>query len=137
MSNSFLAAARIREREVLDNDRPPLATVMNIYQRYIRHFRNAGFPGFVALLPSPVAYGYGRFEFGRRSQAVRDLAYTLGGRGITDAWFHAPRGLIHALNRIKHWIFRARMRLMIRANPDYSELMRRANPASHRAAGAA
>ena len=137
MSASFLAAARIREREVLDNDRPPLATVMNIYQRYIRHFRNAGFPGFVALLPSPVAYGYGRFEFGRRSQAVRDLAYTLGGRGITDAWFHTPRrGLIHALNRIQHWIFRARMRLMIRRG-DYSELTRRANPLSRQAAGAA
>ena len=112
MSASFLEAARFREREVLDNDRPPLVTVCNIYQRYIRLFRNAGFPGFVALLPSPVAFGYGRFEFGRRSQAVRDLAYTLGGRGITDAWFHTPRrGLIHALHRLRYWLARARMKL--------------------------
>ena len=111
MSNSFLAAARMREREVLDNDRPPLATVLNIYQRFSRHFVNARFMGFFSLLPSPVAYGYGRFEFGRRSQAVRDLAYTLGGRGITDAWFHSSRGLIYALNRLRYWLARARMKL--------------------------
>ena len=111
MSASFLAAARIREREVLDNDRPPLATVLNIYQRFNRQFVNAGFMGFYSLLPSPVAYGYGQFEFGRRSQAVRNMAYTLGGRGITDAWFHAPRGLIHALNRLRSWLTRSREKL--------------------------
>ena len=141
MSNSFLLAARSREREVLDNDRPPLDIVLDVYQRYNRHFRSAGFHGFRNLLPSPYTYGsmFGDpFEFGRRSQAVRNKAYLVGGRGITDAWFHAPRGLIHALNRIKHWIFRTRMRmrLMVRRG-DYSELMQRANPASHRAAGAA
>ena len=101
----------MREREVLDNDRPPLATVLDVYQRYNRHFRNAGFDGFYSLLPSPVAYGYCQFEFGRRSQAVRNMAYTLGGRGITDAWFHAPRGLIHALNRLRSWLTRSREKL--------------------------
>ena len=112
MSTSFLAAARIREREVLDNDRPPLATVLDVYQRFNRHFRNAGFDGFYSLLPSPVAYGYGQFEFGRRNQAVKNKAYLLGGRGITDAWFHTPRrGLIHALHRLRYWLARARMKL--------------------------
>ena len=117
MSQSFIIAARAREREVLDNDRPPLATVLDVYQRYNRHFRNAGFDGFYSLLPSPVAYGYGQFEFGRRSQAIRNKAYLLGGRGITDAWFHTPRrGLIHALHRLRYWLARARMKLAIQAN---------------------
>ena len=113
MSQSFIIAARSREREVLDNDRPPLATVLDVYQRYNRHFRNAGFDGFYSLLPSPHTYGY-QFEFGRRSQAVRNKAYLLGGRGITDAWFHTPRrGLIHALHRLRYWLVRARMKLAI------------------------
>ena len=111
MSQSFIIAARSREREVLDNDRPPLATVLDVYQRYNRHFRNVGFDNFYSLLPSPVAYGYGQFEFGRRSQAIRNKAYLLGGRGITDAWFHSPRGLIHALHRLRYWLARARMKL--------------------------
>ena len=157
MSASFLAAARIREREVLDNDRPPLATVLNIYQRFNRHFRNAGFVGFFSLLPSPIAYGYGRFEFGRRSQAVRNVVYTVGGRGITDAWFHAPRGLIHALNRLRYWLTRSRLRIFrvrhalrtiqrwISRNTErgrirhknYIDGFRAMNPVSHSAAGAA
>ena len=106
----------MREREVLDNDRPPLATVLDVYQRYNRHFRSAGFHGFRNLLPSPYTYGsmFGDpFEFGRRSQAVRNKAYLVGGRGITDDWFHSGRGLIHALHRLGYWLERARRKLAI------------------------
>jgi hypothetical protein len=58
------------------------------------HFTNARFFSF---LPPIVA---GPNEYGRRSQAFRDMAHTLGGRGFFDVWFHSQRGLVHALNRL-------------------------------------
>ena len=76
---------------------------------------------------------------------LNSLISIYGSSGFFDFAIYPVRGIVHALNRIKRWIFRAQLTVMVRRRQrrdrirqgNYIDLAREANPTSHSAAGAA
>lgn len=121
MSASFLEAANVRRRHTTSavlraasrRDQPRMADATrrwwaNFQQHHPDHFHNVWANAEARFRHVPHPYE-------RQQYALHHMISEFGSSGFFDFAIYPVRGIIHALNRIKLWIFRARLRVRVRA----------------------
>ena len=151
MSASFLDAANLRTRHTTSHvlraawRREPFR-MQDAARRYVANFDQHRPDHFNNLWRNHRRlYNHVQDPQLANQYTLNSLVGIYGSSGFFDFAIYPVRGIIHALNRIKLWIFRAQLTVRVRARQrrerirqgNYIDPMREANPPSHSAAGAA